>query len=57
MPPRQKHTRRQTRGGLAMQEIAEAMDVQWGLQHVREIQLTVGDTMDSLLDVRCSVVV
>ena len=44
-----------------MQGIAEAMDVQWGLQHVREIQLTVGDTvrdtMDSLLDVRCTVVV
>ena len=38
--------------GLAMQLVVEAMDVEWGLQHVREIQLMVGDLMKSLLDVK-----
>ena len=40
------------RVGLAMREVVEAMDVEWGLQHVREIQLTVGDMMKCLLDVK-----
>ena len=38
--------------GLATREVVEAMDVEWGLQHVREIQLTLGDMIESLLDVR-----
>lgn len=33
-----------------MREIIEAMDVEWEIQHVREIQSTMGDTMESLLD-------
>ena len=40
------------RAGLAMRLVVEAMDVEWGLQHVREIQLMVRDAMESLLDVR-----
>ena len=28
------------------------MDLEWGLQHVREIQLMVGHMMESLLDVK-----
>ena len=35
-----------------MRKVLENLDVEWGLQHVREIQLTVKDMMESLLDVR-----
>ena len=35
-----------------MEEMVEAMDAEWGLQQVREIQLMVGNTMENLLNVR-----
>ena len=35
-----------------MRLMVEAMAVQWGLQQVRDTELTVGDTMESSLDVR-----
>ena len=35
-----------------MREIVKAMGVEWGLQHVREIQLVLEDIMESLLDVK-----
>ena len=40
------------RAGSAMRETVKVMDVERGLQHVREIQLTVGGTVESLLDFR-----
>ena len=40
------------RVGSAMRLVVEAMDVEWGLQHVGDIQLTLGDMIESLLDVR-----
>ena len=39
------------RAGLAMRDIVEAMDVEWRLQKVRELQLTVTDVMESVLDI------
>ena len=39
------------RGGSAMREIFEAVDMEWELQQVRKTQLMVGNSMESLLGV------